>query len=81
MWKLEYNQEASNYALDSYPYNEDVLIAIESLALTEEGLPSDLWTELEPEYYLWLVAQHIVLFRRIIGAESIIRILVIKPVD
>lgn len=81
MWKLEYNQEASNYALDSYPYNEDVLIAIEALALTEEGLPPDLWTELEAEYYLWQVAHHIVMFRRIVGKESIIRILVIKPVD
>ena len=40
MWELTYNREANNYALDSYPYNEDVLVAIESLTLTKDGLPA-----------------------------------------
>jgi len=41
MWTLEYRQEASNYAIDSHPYNEAVLIAIETLAQTITGLPEE----------------------------------------
>lgn len=79
MWALEYNQEASNYALDSYPYNEEVLMAIESLAMTTEGLPTEAYIQLEPEYYLWEIAQHTVIFRRIMDETLRLRILVIKP--
>ncbi len=79
MWQLEYNQEANHYALDSYPYNEEVLMAIEALALTADGLPDAAYSELEPEYYLWEVAHHTVIFRRILDETPRLRILVIKP--
>ena len=78
MWELTYNREANNYALDSYPYNEDVLVAIESLTLTKDGLPAINFVKLEAEYYLWEVAQHSVLFQRIVDKMEI-RILIIKP--
>ena len=78
MWLLEYSPEANQYALDSYPYDEDVLSAIELLALRLDALPSSDYRELEPEYYLWSVAQHTVLFRRIVLLSKI-RILAIRP--
>lgn len=78
MWELTYNREANNYALDSYPYNEDVLVAIESLTLTKDGLPESNCVKLESEYYLWEVAPHSVLFQRVINKMEI-RILIIKP--
>lgn len=78
MWTLLYNREANNYALDSYPYVEDVLIAIELLALTDLGLLDENYLELELGYYLWKMHQHIVLFQRIVDNMEI-RILIIKP--
>ena len=78
MWRLTYNREANNYVLDSYPYNEDILMAIESLALSEDGLPTSHCVELDDDYYLWLVAQHSVVFQRIVSSREI-RILIIKP--
>lgn len=80
MWALEYSQEASNYALDSYPYNEAVLMAIESLAQTKSGLPTEGYKQLAPGRYLWEVAGHQVLFRRR-PERNVIRILVIKPLE
>jgi hypothetical protein len=78
MWRLLYNREASNYALDSYPYNEDVLVEIETLALTAEGLPANNYARLDSEYYVWEIAKHTVIFQRIVDKMEI-RILVIKP--
>ncbi len=60
MWELEYSQEANNYALDSHPYNEEVLIAIEMLALTGDPLPVEGCRRLEPEIYSWAIAAHTV---------------------
>jgi len=41
IWNVEFSQEASNYAIDSHPHNENVLIAIEQLAFNPDGLPSE----------------------------------------
>jgi len=79
MWKLEYTQEANHYALDSYPYNEDVLVAIELLAQTESGLPESAYREWKPGHFIWSVAEHYVAFHRIIDAQPTIIILLIKP--
>ncbi len=78
MWTLEYRQEASNYAIDSHPYNEAVLIAIEILAQTITGLPEEGCQPLEPELYWWQVHEHHVLFRRF-PAEQRLVIVLIKP--
>jgi hypothetical protein len=79
MWEIGFSQEASNYAIDSHPYNEDVLMAIELLAFTADGLPDDGYIELEPEIFLWHVAGHSVLYRRMTQGERRLWIAVIKP--
>lgn len=79
MWVLEYSREANNYALDSHPYNEEVLMAIESLPDMEDGLPEDNWIEWEPENFLWEVAEHWVLYQRIWSNPPRLLVLAIKP--
>lgn len=82
MWQLEYSQEASNYALDSHPYNEGVLMAIEDLVDSEDGLPADAnWTEWRHEHYLWVVAGHLVSFQRFRSPTPRLLILFIKPLE
>jgi hypothetical protein len=41
IWDIELSQEANNYAIDSHPYNEHVLMAIERLAFSQDGLPTE----------------------------------------
>lgn len=48
MWQIGFSREASQYAIDSHPDNEDVLIAIETLAFKPDGLPEEGVSELEP---------------------------------
>ncbi len=81
MWELEYSPEATNYVLDSYPYNEAVLVAIETLAQTDEGIPDANWDEWQPEYFLWVVAEHLVSYQKILDERPKLRILIIKPLD
>ncbi len=80
MWLLEYSREANNYAIDSHPYSEDVLSAIETLALTDMALPPNS-TELEPEVYLWRVEGHLVIYKRRLFPIRSIWIAIIKPTD
>lgn len=80
MWTLEYSPEAANYAIDSHPYNEAVLMAIETLAQTQTGLPSENCVQLAPGRYWWEVAGHQVLLKRTLARHTI-RILVIKPLE
>ncbi len=80
MWLLEYSREASNYAIDSHPYNENVLIAIEMLALTDTALRSNS-VELEPGVYLWSIEGHLVVYKRRLLPDQSILIATIKPTD
>lgn len=80
MWLLEYSREASNYAIDSHPYNEDVLTAIEMLALTESALPP-VTVELESGVYLWEIEGHWVIFKRQLFPNRSLWIAIIKPID
>jgi hypothetical protein len=77
-WEIGFSIEASNYAIDSHPYNEAVLQAIEFLAFSEHGLPEEAVSELEPELYLWQVEQHEVFFQRF-PTERRLWIAVLKP--
>jgi hypothetical protein len=82
MWQLEYSREARNYAIDSHPYNEAVLIALEGLALTVEGIPAEGCTQVEPGVYLWEVADHQAVYERILGPEGaprLLHVLILKP--
>jgi hypothetical protein len=77
-WEIEFSQEASNYAIDSHPYNEAVLIAIERLVLTEDGLPGEGIYQLIENWCVWEVAEHTVVYERI-SESCFIYIGLIKP--
>jgi len=78
MWEIEYSQEANNYAIDSHPYNEQVLLAIEDLASSPDGLPPENYTLLRYNLYLWLVADHEVIYERF-TEENLLYIWIVKP--
>jgi len=78
MWQIGFSREASQYAMDSHPYNEEVLLAIETLAFTPDGLPQEGISELEPDIYLWQVAGHSVIYQRITSIRRL-WVAVIKP--
>jgi hypothetical protein len=80
MWELEYSRAARNYALDSHPYNEDVLIAIELLAQSPSGIPQADYTESPPGEFLWEVAGHFVAFERVLFPRRKLRIVAIWPI-
>jgi hypothetical protein len=82
MWQLEFDRKPGNYAIDSHPYNEAVLIALEDLALNAEGIHAEGCTQIEPGAYLWEVADHQVVYQRIPspeGAPHCLRVLILKP--
>jgi len=58
-WRLEYSREASNYALDSLPYNEAALLAIQELASMPSPYPPGT-IEVLPGMLSWEVANHAV---------------------
>jgi hypothetical protein len=62
MWAIEFSQEASNYALDTLPYNEDVLIAIEKLAFSQDGLPAEGLYQAVGMWCVWEVSGHTVVY-------------------
>jgi hypothetical protein len=64
MWEVEFSQEANNYALDSHPYNEDVLIAIERLMFTTDGLPTEGKYETLENWCIWEIAGHTVVYEK-----------------
>ena len=78
MWRIEYDRSVRNYIYDSYPYTEKVWRAIKSLRHTENGIPLDPVTKLEPEVFVWTVEEHLVIYRRF-SEERILRFLVLKP--
>lgn len=80
MWDVEFSQEASNYAIDSYPYNEPILIAIETLALSHDGLPTEGHYQLLGEWCIGEIAGHTVVYERT-PALSHIYIWLIKPTE
>ncbi|MBV7328253.1 hypothetical protein KFU94_08320 [Chloroflexi bacterium TSY] len=78
MWQIEFSQEASNYAIDSHPYNEDVLIAIEKLAFTEDGFPEDGSYQTLEQWCVWEILDHVVVYERV-NQVLYIYIWMIKP--
>jgi hypothetical protein len=64
IWAVEFSQAANNYAIDSHPYNENVLNAIEQLALTPNGLPSEGVYQVLENWYLWEIADHTVVYEK-----------------
>jgi hypothetical protein len=76
-WRLEYSPDASSYALDSLPYNEAVLLAIQDLAFMPSPYPSGI-TEILPGVLGWEVADHMVYYQ-VFEENLTIRVIAIKP--
>ena len=64
IWDVDFSQEASNYAIDSHPYNENVLTAIEQLALNPDGLPHEGTYQLLEDWCIWEIATHTVVYQK-----------------
>lgn len=64
IWDVEFSQEASNYAVDSHPYNENILIAIERLAFSSTGLPNEGTHQLLEDWCIWDIAEHTVVYQK-----------------
>ena len=76
-WQINYSRTANNYALDSYPYNEEVLVAIESLGAMPHPFPPGISVFPGP-IYVWEVANHQVYYE--VTEETLtINIIAIKP--
>lgn len=80
IWEIEFSQEANNYAIDSQPYNENVLMAIEKLAFSEAGLPSEGVYQVLEYWCIWEIADHTVVYERM-PAFLHIYIWLIKPTE
>ncbi len=80
MWTLGYSREVRNYIYDSYPYTAEVWQAIKSLRQTTDGLPPSGWRALEPDLYLWMIADHWVVYKRLVEAQKLI-VTALKPID
>ena len=81
VWELEYSLEARNYLYDSYPYTEEVMIAIEMLRYDPDAVPPEGYTQIEPGVYLWEVLHHLILFQKLPNAypQPCLRIGLVKP--
>jgi hypothetical protein len=79
MWRIEYDKTVRNYIYDSYPYTERVWQAMKSLRTTADGLPVEGVQVLEPDVFLWEVAEHLVIYRRLTEKQTL-RFLVLKRV-
>jgi hypothetical protein len=80
MWEIKYSQEVRSYIYDSYPYTAMVWDVIKSLKNSSDGLPPTGAQLLELELYLWTVANHLVIYRRLID-ERILRFAVVKSME
>ncbi len=78
MWLIEYTKEVRNYIFDSYPYTHMVWQAIKSLCQTPSGISAQGCTQLEPNVFLWEVADHEVLYERNSDEHKLI-VFVLKP--
>jgi hypothetical protein len=78
LWRLNYSQEANNYALDSYPYNEGVLDAIQRLTQLPSPYPSGVTRTNLADILIWHIAEHAVYYQVDEDALSI-TILAIHP--
>ncbi|MEZ4733258.1 MAG: hypothetical protein R3E79_39690 [Caldilineaceae bacterium] len=84
MWTLDYSEEVKSYFVDNEPYCFDLLVRIEELKFHADAVPSEGLTPLddpdEPNLYLWLVLDHIILLRRIINQKQL-DIIAVRPLE
>lgn len=75
MLRIEYSLEAKFYFLDNDPYTFDLLVKIEELRYTHDGLPTDSYS-VSDDLILWNVLDHTVAYR-IVG--DLINVRAVKP--
>lgn len=80
MWQIEYSDEVKFYFLDNYPYTFDLLVRIEELKFSENGIPPEGCRVLEPQRYWWEVLGHIVIYR-LVPESGVLRVLIVKPIE
>jgi len=79
MWQLDYTREARNYFLDNDPYSFSLLIKIEELKFTLDGIPVEGCTQIEDGLLWWETLSHAVIYARL-PAENRLVISAIKPI-
>jgi len=79
MWTIEYSEEVKYYFIDNDPYAFDLLVRIEELKYTDDGIPPEGSLELEPGFFWWRVLHHIVIYERITAPSPRLIIAVVKP--
>ena len=80
IWDIEFSQEASNYAIDSHPYNENVLTAVEQLAFNQDGLSTQGIYQLLGDWCIWEIANHTIVYQKHVAIFHIY-IWIIKPTE
>lgn len=75
MLRIEYSQEVKFYFLDNDPYTFDLLVKIEELRHTHDGLPTTSYNVIAG-LILWHVLNHTVAYR-IVG--DLIEVRAVKP--
>lgn len=78
MWQLDYTRETRNYFIDNDPYTFSLLIKIEELKFTPEGIPPEGCTQIEDGLLWWEILNHAVIYERLETAKQLI-ICAIKP--
>ncbi len=76
MWGIEYSDEVKHYFLDNGNFVFDLLIKIEELRHTADGIPPEGCTQLDLNFYWWEILRHVVIYERK-GKKLIIEI--VKP--
>ena len=65
MWQLDYTREMRNYFIDNDPYTFNLLIKIEELKFTPEGIPAEGCTQIEDGLLWWETLNHAVIYARL----------------
>lgn len=78
MWEIDYTEEVKFYFIDNGKLVFELLVKIEELKFTEDGIPSEGCTQLEPHIYLWEVLGHSIIYRKTPTTRKLI-IAVVKP--
>ena len=84
MWTLNYSLEVRSFFVDNEPYTFDLLVRIEELKFDAEAIPPEGLTPIddpdEPNMYMWLVLDHVVLLRREVRHKHLY-IVSVKPLE
>lgn len=81
MWRVELNPESRNYLVDSGLHVTELLRELRRLELSDNGRPAaGMVDDMEAGVFVWGVAGHLLLFRRVEDSK-VIRVLLIKPVS